>query len=146
MIRLIQLQIIYINIHGYYTCDLNSEKLYIKLIIYPRRDLVVFFPRWFQESISQRIKCQSLCLIPHTICKWWRARRYFMGSPEMEWQEHEECSHYHYHCPITKGTALRRSFKVKSRKELILNDLEGIKAQTVSARLRYLVYKLGKLF
>ena len=69
-----------------------------------------------------------------------------MGSPEMEQQEHEACSHYHYHCPITKGTAMRRSFKVKSRNEWILNDLEGIKAQIVSARLRYLVYKLGKLF
>ena len=45
MIRLIQLQIIYINIHGYYTCDLNPEKLHIKLSIYARRDLMVFSPR-----------------------------------------------------------------------------------------------------
>lgn len=41
---------------------------------------------------------------------------------------------------------MRHSFKVKSQNELILNDLEGIKAQAVSPRLRYLVYKLGKLF
>ena len=70
----------------------------------------------------------------------------FHGCPEMEWQEHEECSHYHYHCPITKGTTMRHSFKVKSQNELILNDLEGIKAQAVSVRLGYRVYKLGKLF
>lgn len=41
---------------------------------------------------------------------------------------------------------MRHSFKVKSKNELILNDLEGIKAQIISARLRYLLYKLGKLF